>query len=216
MTSHKSLIAFQKRDGHTYIYIYTYIQHLLPSLATLHDPMPRAKALGNYSKFLLSQHVTLQRWFRSESCVTLILHRSWSTLSLILWEPSVTWPLGSPEVWVWLCVCVCVWLCVCVCVHVCVHVCVCVCVCVYVCVWVCMQCVCVCVCSVYVCICVCVCVYVCVYVCMCVCVYVCGCACVHMRECVCVCVWCVCGDLETRVLLWRLSPSSISAGSALI
>jgi len=45
MTSHKSLIAFQKRDGHTYIYIY--IQHLLPSLATLRDPMPRAKALGN-------------------------------------------------------------------------------------------------------------------------------------------------------------------------
>jgi len=28
MTSHKSLIAFQKCDGH--IYIYTYIQHLLP------------------------------------------------------------------------------------------------------------------------------------------------------------------------------------------
>jgi len=44
---HKSLIAFQKRDGHTYIHIYIYIQHLLPSLATLRDPMPRAKALGN-------------------------------------------------------------------------------------------------------------------------------------------------------------------------
>ena len=47
----KSLIAFQKRDGHTYIYtyiyIYIYIQHLLPSLATLRDPMPRVKALGN-------------------------------------------------------------------------------------------------------------------------------------------------------------------------
>jgi len=51
MTSHESLIAFQKCDGHAYIYIYIYIyiQHLLPSLATLHDPMPRAKALGNYS-----------------------------------------------------------------------------------------------------------------------------------------------------------------------
>jgi len=47
MTSQKSLIAFKKRDGHTYIYIYTYIQNLLPSGATLRDPMPHAKALGN-------------------------------------------------------------------------------------------------------------------------------------------------------------------------
>ena len=38
------LIAFQKRD---WKYIHTYIQHLLPILATMHDSMPRAKALGN-------------------------------------------------------------------------------------------------------------------------------------------------------------------------
>ena len=37
----RRLIAFQKRDGNTYI------QHLLPNLATMRDSMPRAKALGN-------------------------------------------------------------------------------------------------------------------------------------------------------------------------
>ena len=39
------LIAFQKRD---WKYIHTYIQHLLPILATMRDTMPRAKTLGNY------------------------------------------------------------------------------------------------------------------------------------------------------------------------
>jgi len=43
MTSHKGLIAFQKCDGHTHIYI----QHLLPSLATIRVPIPRAKVLCN-------------------------------------------------------------------------------------------------------------------------------------------------------------------------
>ena len=41
------LIAFQKRDGNTYIHIY--IQHLLTILATMRDSMPHAKALGNYT-----------------------------------------------------------------------------------------------------------------------------------------------------------------------
>jgi len=36
MTSHKILIAFQKCDIHTY--------NTLPSLTTIRDPMPRAKA----------------------------------------------------------------------------------------------------------------------------------------------------------------------------
>ena len=39
------LIAFQKRD---WKYIHTYIQHLLPILATMRDTMPCANALGNY------------------------------------------------------------------------------------------------------------------------------------------------------------------------
>jgi len=30
-----------------FILVYIYIQHLLPSLAVIHDSMPRAKVLGN-------------------------------------------------------------------------------------------------------------------------------------------------------------------------
>ena len=47
------LIAFHKRDENIYIILYIYIQHLLMILATMHDSMPRAKALGNYSDMLL-------------------------------------------------------------------------------------------------------------------------------------------------------------------
>ena len=44
------LIAFQKRDGNTYI-----VQHLLTILATMRDSMPRAKALGNYKANINNQ-----------------------------------------------------------------------------------------------------------------------------------------------------------------
>ena len=45
MTSHKSLIAFQKCDGHIYIYIYTCNTYC--HLATICDPKSHAKALSN-------------------------------------------------------------------------------------------------------------------------------------------------------------------------
>ena len=43
---YQKLIAFQKRDGHTYIHT-TLAANLSP---TVRDPMPRANALGNYGK----------------------------------------------------------------------------------------------------------------------------------------------------------------------
>jgi len=76
----------------------------------------------NYSKFLLSQHFTLQRWFRSESCVTLKLQRSWShTLTnavgaIHYMAPEVIWGVCMV---VCVCTCVGVWVCGCVGVWVC-------------------------------------------------------------------------------------------------
>jgi len=59
---HISLIAFQSMTD-----ICIYIQHLLPCLATLCNPMPRAKVRGNNAWFTISLSYTVCRCKSTDS-----------------------------------------------------------------------------------------------------------------------------------------------------
>jgi len=50
------------------IYIYIYIQHLLPSLATICDPMPHTKVLGNNQKLVSVRRVRIATGHTGLAC----------------------------------------------------------------------------------------------------------------------------------------------------